>query len=85
MEWWTLTDPPLTTIGQPVYELGFEAMRLLLDQIGAKGSRRPRRVVLKPELLVRESGGPPPRTARPNTPRGRTGLPRKARAKACDI
>lgn len=84
MEWWTLTDPPLTTIGQPVYALGCEAMRLLLDQIGAKGRRRPRRVVLKPELLIRESGGPPPRAARPNTPRERSGLPRKAKANACD-
>jgi len=82
MEWWTLTHPPLTTIGQPVYELGCEAMRLLLAQIGAPGRRRPRRVVLKPELLVRESGGPPRRTAEPNTPRERSGLPRKARAKA---
>ena len=35
MEWWTLTRPPLTTVGQPVYDLGREAMRLLLAQIGA--------------------------------------------------
>ena len=64
MEWWTLTHPPLTTVGQPVYDLGREAMRLLLEQIGAKGRRRPQRVVLKPELILRESCGPPPRKAR---------------------
>ena len=56
MEWWTLTHPPLTTVGQPVYELGREAMRLLLAQIGRSGTRRrAQRVVLKPELLVRDS------------------------------
>jgi LacI family transcriptional regulator len=64
MEWWTLTHPPLTTVGQPVYDLGREAMRLLLEQIGAKGRRRPQRVVLRPELILRESCGPPPRKAR---------------------
>jgi LacI family transcriptional regulator len=55
MEWWTLTHPPLTTVGQPVYDLGREAMRLLLQRIGAGGNPRPQRVVLKPELIVRES------------------------------
>ena len=60
MEWWTLTEPPLTTVGQPVYDLGREAMRLLLTQIGRERARRPQRVVLKPELLLRDSCGPPP-------------------------
>ncbi len=55
MEWWTLTHPPLTTVGQPVYDLGREAMRLLLAQIGANRRHRPQRVVLKPELIIRES------------------------------
>jgi DNA-binding LacI/PurR family transcriptional regulator len=36
MEWWTLTHPPLTTVGQPVYDLGREAMRLLLSQSGGR-------------------------------------------------
>jgi LacI family transcriptional regulator len=74
MEWWTLTHPPLTTVGQPVYELGREAMRLLLAQIEAR-RRRPQRVILKPELLTRESCGPPPPTT-PSAPRRRAGLPR---------
>ena len=66
MEWWTLTRPPLTTVGQPVYDLGREAMRLLLAQIGATGTRRrSQRVVLKPELILRDSCGPPlPRASR---------------------
>jgi len=69
MEWWTLTQPPLTTVGQPVYDLGREAMRLLLVQIGRKTPRRPQRVVLKPELLLRDSCGPPPEHVR--APAGR--------------
>jgi LacI family transcriptional regulator len=76
MEWWTLTHPPLTTVGQPVYELGSEAMRLLLEEIEAKGRRRRQRVVLKPELLTRKSCGPPPRAMKSSTPRRRAGLPR---------
>jgi len=59
MEWWTLTHPSLTTVGQPVYELGREAMRLLLAQIGREKTPRPQRVILKPELIVRDSCGPP--------------------------
>jgi LacI family transcriptional regulator len=82
MEWWTLTHPPLTTVGQPVYDLGREAMRLLLEQIGAKGRRRPQRVVLKPELLVRDSCGPPPHTRTTGNPRRRSGLPRRTRERA---
>jgi LacI family transcriptional regulator len=61
MEWWTLTNPPLTTVAQPVYDLGREAMRLLLERIGAGKPRRPERVILKPELIIRESSGRPPR------------------------
>lgn len=79
MEWWMLTRPPLTTVGQPVYDLGREAMRLLLAQIEANSRRRPQRVILKPELLPRESCGPPaPMTA--GAPRRRAGVPRQARA-----
>ena len=68
MEWWTLTHPPLTTVGQPVYDLGREAMRLLLAQIGASGRRRPQRVVLKTELIQRDSCGPLPRPRIPRDP-----------------
>lgn len=78
MEWWTLTHPPLTTVGQPVYDLGREAMRLLLAQIEARSRRRPQRVVLKPELLTRESCGPPP-PATSGAPRGRAGLSGRTR------
>ena len=79
MEWWTLTHPPLTTVGQPVYELGREAMRLLLAQI-AGPRRRAQRVVLKPELLRRASCGPPPPTTS-RAPRRSAGPPRRERAR----
>jgi LacI family transcriptional regulator len=72
MEWWTLTHPPLTTVGQPVYDLGREAMRLLLGQIGREKARRPQRVVLKPELILRDSCGPPSRRSRSIAVRRRT-------------
>ncbi len=72
MEWWTLTDPPLTTVGQPVYDLGREAMRMLLSQIGKEKARRPQRIVLKPELILRESCGPPPRGVRAAPPNRRS-------------
>jgi LacI family transcriptional regulator len=78
MEWWTLTHPPLTTVGQPVYDLGREAMRLLLGQIETDGRQRPQRVILKPELLTRESCGPPPAMTS-NAPRKRAGLARQER------
>lgn len=76
MEWWTLTHPPLTTVGQPVYDLGREAMRLLLAQIGRDQARRPQRVVLKPELILRQSCGPPARKTRPAASRRRSRQPR---------
>ncbi|HSB82761.1 MAG TPA: LacI family DNA-binding transcriptional regulator [Candidatus Methylomirabilis sp.] len=72
MEWWTLTQPPLTAVGQPVYDLGREAMRLLLAQIARKTARRPQRVVLKPELVLRDSCGAPPRLVRAPGSRRRT-------------
>jgi DNA-binding LacI/PurR family transcriptional regulator len=78
LEWWTLTHPPLTTVGQPVYNLGRDAMRLLLAQIGSGGRRRRQRIVLKPELIVRESCGPA-RAAGRSGSRGRRGASRQER------
>lgn len=69
MEWWTLTSPPLTTVAQPVYDLGREAMRLLLDRIRSGTRRAADRIVLKPELIVRGSCEHPARRPRPTAPR----------------
>jgi LacI family transcriptional regulator len=53
-------QPPLTTVRQPMRELGMEAGRLLfrrLDEAGMPAARQ--RIVLEPTLIVRESSGAP--------------------------
>jgi DNA-binding LacI/PurR family transcriptional regulator len=52
----SLVEPRLTTIAQPKYRMGCLAMERLLDLLG-NGDRRPRRTVLEPELIVRDSCG----------------------------
>jgi LacI family transcriptional regulator len=58
VEWCALMHPPLTVVAQPVHDVGQEAMRLLLEQIGSARTRRPQHVILKPELIVRDSCAP---------------------------
>ena len=51
-------DPPLTTIAQPVDEIVSHAVELLLEQIASKDiTLDRRRIVLKAQLVVRESCG----------------------------
>jgi DNA-binding LacI/PurR family transcriptional regulator len=52
-----LCDPPLTTIAQPIAEIGRRAARQILDFDGTV-----RRETLGVELVVRASSGPPPKT-----------------------
>ncbi len=49
---------PLTTVGQQSREMGRQAMRLLLSRLSGR-RRRPKGVVLKPELVLRGSTAPP--------------------------
>ncbi|MFG2002806.1 LacI family DNA-binding transcriptional regulator [Spirillospora sp. NPDC048911] len=50
-------DPPLTTVRQPVREMGLAAVANLLEEIG--GTRAPRAELLhRPELVVRRSTAP---------------------------
>ena len=52
----SLTEPMLTTIDQRCEEMGGAAVRLLLEMVQARGRPlSPRKIVLQPELLVRES------------------------------
>ncbi|MBA2275971.1 MAG: substrate-binding domain-containing protein, partial [Chloroflexi bacterium] len=51
------TDPPLTTVHQPVQEKGEEAARMLLEGIADAGSA-PRRKVLETRLVLRASTAP---------------------------
>ncbi len=52
------TSPPLTTIRQPGRVLGEETARLLLSRLAGYDGP-PRRVVVHPELVVRDSTAPP--------------------------
>jgi LacI family transcriptional regulator len=57
MSWSSLVRPPLTTIAQPVYDLGVATAQLLLSRIeGYSGTSRT--VTLSPSLIVRESSTP---------------------------
>ena len=50
------SDPPLTTISQPVVEIGRRAVRLIIEH-----GREVRRETLDVELVVRASTAPPAR------------------------
>ncbi len=50
-----MASVPLTTVRQPIAEIGTAAARLLLDEIAEPG-REPRDVVFPPELVIRASG-----------------------------
>lgn len=51
--------PALTTVAQPMYEIGRRAARMLLDQLEGK-AEGPRSIVLPHRLVVRESCGAAP-------------------------
>ncbi|HYF73162.1 MAG TPA: LacI family DNA-binding transcriptional regulator [Nocardioides sp.] len=49
------TDPPLTTLHNPIGQMVVEGLRLLTEAIDAGGRSAPRRVVFMPELVRRAS------------------------------
>jgi LacI family transcriptional regulator len=51
------TDPPLTTVAMPRYEIGFQAMQRLLELIEPGGTRSTDPLATR--LVVRESTAPP--------------------------
>lgn len=51
-------QPSLTTIQQPLREMGTRAARILLDRINHPAKTYPLEVVMEPKLIVRESTGP---------------------------
>ncbi len=53
--------PSLTTVRQPLREMGREGAKILLDLIANPGKQYPAEVVMQPELLIRESTGRAPR------------------------
>lgn len=50
--------PPLTTVGVPLYEMGEQAARCILEQIETP-DMSVKTIVLKPELLIRDSTSAP--------------------------
>lgn len=48
-------EVPLTTVHQPKYRIGKEGAKILIDRIENKDSEGLYQIVLKPELVVRES------------------------------
>jgi DNA-binding LacI/PurR family transcriptional regulator len=53
--------PPLTTLKEPMEEIGQKTALLLIDQIEKRGKiSELRTMVLRPELVVRDSCGPVP-------------------------
>lgn len=49
-------QPPLTTVRQPIYEIGRRICRMLI-QLLREGALEERQVILQPQLVVRESCG----------------------------
>lgn len=54
-----LLTPRLTAFRFPSYDMGYQAVSMLVEQLQTEGDG-PHQVVLPPELIVRESAGPAP-------------------------
>jgi len=52
--------PSLTTVRQPLVEMGKRGAEVLLGRIADREKELPAEIVMKPELVVRESTGPAP-------------------------
>ena len=65
VSWASLANPPLTTVRQPLFEMGTAAAQTVLDRIEGRSSFIPE-IALTPELIIRQSSGPvrPPMRSR---------------------
>ena len=57
--WLNCTDPPLTTVRQPIESMGQAAVALLVSQMESL-TVQPEELLFEPELVVRGSTGPAP-------------------------
>ncbi len=57
--WLNCTDPPLTTVRQPIQSMGSSAVALLVSQMETV-TTHPEELLFEPELVVRGSTGPAP-------------------------
>ncbi|MDA8353832.1 MAG: LacI family DNA-binding transcriptional regulator [Firmicutes bacterium] len=51
------SDPPLTIVEQPIQDMCSQAVDLLIEEIEGKSTRK-QRIVLLPDLIIRQSTGP---------------------------
>ncbi|HUB00370.1 MAG TPA: LacI family DNA-binding transcriptional regulator [Terracidiphilus sp.] len=56
------STPALTTVRQPLMEMGRRGAQVLLERIADREKEFPAEIVMAPELVVRESTGPAPDT-----------------------
>lgn len=68
-------DPPLTTVDHSVAEIGRLAVLLLEDRISGRYDGPPRRVIIQPRLVIRESCGMVPLTPSPSPTAGEGSRP----------
>jgi LacI family transcriptional regulator len=54
------STPSLTTVRQPLRDMGKRGARVLLDRIADREKEYPGEIVMAPELVIRESTGPAP-------------------------
>lgn len=54
-EWFCLTRPKISAVAQPAYQLGTNAAETLLKRISRQITTPPQRLILKTELIIRES------------------------------
>ncbi len=59
------STPSLTTVRQPLLEMGKRGAQVLLERIANKEREYPTEIVMAPELVVRESTGPAPARPKP--------------------
>jgi LacI family transcriptional regulator len=52
--------PSLTTVRQPLTEMGRRGAQILLERIANRDRAFPAELVMSPELVIRESTGPAP-------------------------
>ena len=55
--------PSLTTVRQPLAEMGKRGAQILLERIANSALEFPAEIVMAPEFVIRESTGPAPGTA----------------------
>jgi len=63
--WLNCTDPPLTTVRQPIESMGKAAVALLVNQMETPTVQAAEELLFEPELVVRGSTGPAPARVTP--------------------